>query len=515
MKKHKILRSGSASLAALKRSIRMRGRPVIAALMIGFATAASGCAYMAEQPEISPNRYAPLTAQKRWATPQQAVERYAVKSVEQPVAPVIEPTPPTAGGRAYDLPALVDMALGRNPSTRAAWDAARAAAARYGGSRAPYYPLVSADTPSGYSKILFQLSGHPAVVKQWQSSPMIELTYTILDFGRRSAGAEFARNRLIAANFTFDRRLQDVVFNVERNFYALDAAHAAVTAAQRNLDLAVTDMAAVQDRLDNGLATEPELLLARERVAQSRYDLANAKLLVREGQANLAVSIGVTANTPMPIETLDRQSVPSNLGSEIDALIDETIRNRPDLSAKVAAVRAAEASRRQAGAQWYPTVGLAANYGEQYWGYTFNGPPTVSTLQPQYSALIDIHWDAFTGFKRLNDDRAAEAELAASHADLESAELEAIAEIWRAYYEFESAVEKYAYGQALLAAAQEAYDANLETYRQGLSTIVELLTAQRDLANARYTLIQSKADLLTADAAVAYAAGAISAARAP
>ena len=63
--------------------------------------------------------------------------------------------------------------------------------------------------------------------------------------------------------------------------------------------------------------------------------------------------------------------------------------------------------------------------------------------------------------------------------------------------------------KALLAASQESYDANLDTYRQGLSTIVELLTADRDLANARYTIIQSRADLLTSSAAVAYAVGAI------
>jgi len=60
----------------------------------------------------------------------------------------------------------------------------------------------------------------------------------------------------------------------------------------------------------------------------------------------------------------------------------------------------------------------------------------------------------------------------------------------------------------LLAAAQEAYDDNIETYRQGLSTIVELLTADRDLANARFTMIQSTADVLTSSAAVANAVGA-------
>ena len=81
--------------------------------------------------------------------------------------------------------------------------------------------------------------------------------------------------------------------------------------------------------------------------------------------------------------------------------------------------------------------------------------------------------------------------------------------MWRAYYEFQTALSRYEYAKALLAASQESYDANLDTYRQGLSTIVELLTADRDLANARYTIVQSRADLLTSSAAVAYAVGAI------
>ena len=76
-------------------------------------------------------------------------------------------------------------------------------------------------------------------------------------------------------------------------------------------------------------------------------------------------------------------------------------------------------------------------------------------------------------------------------------------EVWRAYYELDSTKEKYAAAEALLTASQEAYAANLDTYRQGLSTIVELLAAERDLANARFVLIQSTADLLTASAAVA------------
>jgi outer membrane protein TolC len=123
---------------------------------------------------------------------------------------------------------------------------------------------------------------------------------------------------------------------------------------------------------------------------------------------------------------------------------------------------------------------------------------------------LTLKWSIFTGFKRLNDVRQTEAEREVARADVEALEINTIAQVWRAYFEFQSSLSKYDYARSLLAASTEAYEANLETYHQGLSTIVELLTAQRDLAQARYTLIQSKAELLTAYASVAYAAGSIS-----
>jgi len=154
-------------------------------------------------------------------------------------------------------------------------------------------------------------------------------------------------------------------------------------------------------------------------------------------------------------------------------------------------------------------VGLATSYGENLWNFTFQVPRTVQTGDPQYSALLTLRWDLFTGFRRLNDQRRAEADRDVARAELRSEEINTIAEMWRAYFELDSSRSKYVFAQSLVTASEESYNANLETYRQGLSTIVELLTAERDLANARYTFIQSKAQLLTAYAAVAFAAGAV------
>ena len=476
---------------------------IVAAL--GLALCASGCAYFAEQPEVYPDKFAPEESDRAWIP---KANEYVIPAQARPPSTLPEP-PMVNTTNQYDLPALIDIALTNNPDTKQTWEQARAAAAAYGASRAPYYPDVSTQVPGGYERELFQLPGVNGVLKQWQVTPMIEFTYTLLDFGRRDAGAAAARAQLAAANFSFNRKLQEVVFATQQSFYSIGAAKAAVKAAEENVVLAKTDDEAVGRRVDLGLATEPELLLSRQAVAQSQYDLASARLLVREAQASMAVALGVAANTPLDVPSLDSIPIPAGLGSEVDELIDTAVRSRPDLAAQVATLDAQRAAVAAAKAQFYPTVGISGNYGEQSWNYRYDGTHTVTDNQPQYAALLSINWDLFTGFKRLNDLRQAEADRDAAGAQLKSLEVSAISSVWRAYYEFQTALSRYSYAKALLAASQESYDANLDTYKQGLSTIVELLTADRDLANARYTIVQSRADLLTSSAAVAFAVGAI------
>jgi outer membrane protein len=484
---------------------RAAGKALRACLSAMLALGICGCVTLEDQPELHPDKFSPASVDRQWTPAPAVTSEYALPA--RATARQVAPSP--ANAQEYDLAALIDVALRNNPQTRAAWQSSRAAAANYGASRAPYYPLVTAESDNGFVHSMFELPGTVGILKQWEVDPVVSMTYTLLDFGRRRSSAEVARNQLIAANFAFNRALQSVVFNTQNAFYSLDAAQAAVIAAQQNLELAQTDFEAVSERVNLGLATAPELLLAKERVAQSRFDLANAHLLVHDAQAQLAVALGVPANAVMKVQGLENQHVPESLNTEVDQLIAQARRERPDLAAQVANVQASDAEVERAQAEFYPTIGLSAAYGENIWNFTLHSPRTVNNAIPEYSALMVLKWDIFTGFKRINDVRAAEANRNVARAQLDTLEIGTVADVWRAYFEFQSSRSKYDFADSLVAASQEAYDANLETYRNGLSTIIELLTAERDLANARYTLIQSKAQLLTAYAAVAYAAGAV------
>ena len=339
-------------------------RALLLAIGIGVLAGLAGCARLAEEPEVNPDRWAPPSADRIWTPSPASASDYRIPSGLRLPPGVATPAlmrpsgqePALKQGQPYDLPALLDLALRVNPDTRFAWESARQAAASFGAARAPYYPLVRANSANGYSRTLFPLpGGQLAQFKFWKAEPLVQMTYTLLDFGRRSSSAEAARQALAAANFSFDRRMQDVVFGVQRAYYALCAAKAAVTAARQNLELARSDFDAVQQRLNLGLATQPALLLARERVAQSQDDVANAELMVHDAQAGLAAAIGISADQPMDVASLETVAVPAALDGQVDELIAATIRQRPDLAAKVAGLRASEARvtlAKAAGIRW-------------------------------------------------------------------------------------------------------------------------------------------------------------------
>ena len=109
---------------------------VVAAL--GLAVCASGCTYFADQPEVYPDKFSPQDSDRAWIPKS---NQYAIPTQARPASTLPEPRA-TGVGNKYDLPALIDIALSNNPDTRLTWNQARAAAAAYGASRAPYYPVV-------------------------------------------------------------------------------------------------------------------------------------------------------------------------------------------------------------------------------------------------------------------------------------------------------------------------------------------------------------------------------------
>src|SRR5262249_10701002 len=195
-----------------------------------------------------------------------------------------------------------------------------------------------------------------------QVVPTLNLRWLLLDFGRRGSAHDAAKERLLAANLGFNRKHQQIAFAVQRAFYGLTSIRARIAVAQSSLDAAKTVQEATERRLQSGLATRPELAQARQQAAQAVLDLEEVGK-ERDAQVTRAESMGFPPTPPIQLPEFSAPPAPAELQDTVEKTIDRALEKRPDLIAKVAALRASEAEVGRARAAYWPTVSLLGDVG--------------------------------------------------------------------------------------------------------------------------------------------------------
>ncbi len=405
------------------------------------------------------------------------------------------------------LSTCMDQALSNSPVTRSAWESARATAATIGIADAAYLPDIAFTGAAGPQ----QLAEAPLVVTQTAGTAAIGMSWVLMDFGRRDAEAARARAQLIASNYTFNRAMQKLVYDVQSAYFTLDAKISLREAARENVATARKQLDATDDRMAVGLATRPEVLQARQQYLQTLYDLENAKAEVFTAQATLAVVMGIPAERAPEIVALNELPLPDSLTKGVDIAIETSLAQRPDIASAISKVRALEQVAKKAEADFLPIISFEGSGGVTSSNYDFTQPGTPGgsgdTSVGTYSAQLTADWLIFDGYERANVLREARSKVQAAQADLEQLRLVTTGQVWASYFDFFSAQKRYEAGVALLTASQDSYDSVYQNYLNGLATINDLLLAESFLFDSRFELIKSRAQLLTASATFVYALG--------
>ena len=474
------------------------GAPALAALLLG-----AGCASLRESAAWNPRAHAPASASEPW-TPPAPLDTYMPSRDEAFATSAAVPDP----DRVHDLPALIDLAERTNPDTRRSWEEARAAAARLGLAESAYLPTLALAARGGWAQQVNATPDGTEVIRGTSLLPSVDLAWTLVDFGRRAADRDRARQELLAFNFTFNRRHQQVAFAVAQSFYRFEASRAQVAAAEATRVSATALLDASEARRKGGLATEPEVLLARQEQARAAFEVQEAEGVVEDARAALAESLGIPPTVRLRVSELGAQPLPPALPATVERVIDAALAQRPDLAARLALLRAREAEVRRAQAAYLPRIGVTGNVGGALRDYRA-GPPFASHTDDEavYGGFLGIEWTLFDGFARENALREAESGAGVARADLAALELKTLRDVWKAYADAKTALRKHEFATALLRASEDAYAATSDSFRAGLGSFLDVLAAERDLARARMTAIESRADVLTSSAALAFAAG--------
>jgi len=275
-----------------------------------------------------------------------------------------------------------------------------------------------------------------------------------------------------AAILNLENGRRQVVFGVARAYYAAAALKEALGVSGRLLEIAQRQEKDANVRYQAGAIAKVGLIRAQIDRAGAEEDLKRARAAYLSAKVALAALLA--RDTAFEVAAPPEPTLPS---TDLERLVEEADRSRPDVQAFRVQERAEEANRQSAVSRYLPDLQL---FGKWQWANQLG-------LNDKYNALsggIQLQWTLLDGFQRESDIRQADARIAEARARAEGAAVQVRQEVSQALLDLESA-------RANAQKAQEQRDLAAENqrlidvaYRAGTATAVEQADATAQLRNA-------------------------------
>ncbi len=370
---------------------------------------------------------------------------------------------------------VVELTLCNNPKTRLQWGSARQQAAQVGISRSAYLPTLIGPIAAG---------GLNSSTRASQQSITVSVNYLLYDFGGRAATVEAAQHQLVAANAIRDDVLRSTFLTAIRSYYAYMAALASMQAFKVAEVTANTGLAAATARVQAGAATQFEILQAKTALSQARLNRIRAEGDATSAKGDLANAMGFYASQSFELAPLKPETNldgtlehDTRIEENIGKLIEEARKNRPDLFAAEAQIKAAEAQVEVARAASKPTFTLNG-------GVSYSRDPDVVDGSFKQSIRLSISVPWFSGFRDIYRISAGQAALEGKIAERDQVSNQIALDVWKAYQLLLINSQALRAASDLYTSAQLSEKLALGRYKSGLGSILDVLTVQGVLATA-------------------------------
>lgn len=217
-----------------------------------------------------------------------------------------------------------------------------------------------------------------------------------------------------------------------------------------------------------------ELLVDQQRVVTLEDDLAKQKI-------DLARLLGLPPNSNYELSSTIPYTPAPPLS--LEAAVQQALRQRDDLKAAEAQVKASDHALAAARAERYPSLSTSADYGDI-------GVPSVG-LRPTYTVSATLNVPIFNGGRTKGDIQQAEAALSQRRAELEDTESQIESQVRKAYLDLQAAVTQVQVAQENIGLVQTTLRQERERFEAGVSENVDVIQSQESLADAHLDYIDS------------------------
>ena len=328
------------------------------------------------------------------------------------------------------------------------------------------------------------------------------LNQLVTDFGRTGSLVDSARFHAQAQDQVTEATRAQILLIVNRAYFGALKAEAVLKVAQQTVSARqlVADQVATLAR--SNLKSTLDVSFANVNLADARLLLASAQSNVQSAYADLATAIGLPGQYAQGGFTLEPEPLPDALPDKVDSLINDAVRDRPELQGLRLEENAAQRFAQAEKDLKLPTVSVAASAGFA---------PVANVQVPgRYGAIgVNVSIPIFNG--HLYRARQTEAELRAKAADQNVNDLanRVVRDVRVAYLSASTAFDRLALTAQLLDQARLALDLAQRRYDLGLGSIVELSQAQLNVTSAEIAGSSAQFDYQAQRASLSYQIGAL------
>lgn len=330
------------------------------------------------------------------------------------------------------------------------------------------------------------------------------ISQLITDFGRTANLTASSKFQAQAENQSANATREQVLLNVDVNYFATLQAQTVMNVARQTLDTRQLLLDQVTVLASNKLKSELD-------VSFSRVALEEGQLLFQKAQndfdASLAsLSSGLGFRDFHRFKLVEEPLPLLSNTNDVSALIDEALRDRPEILALMdtrdAALRFARAQKDSR----LPTVSAI--------GVAGASPVHDDRLPDSYAAGgLQLSVPLFAGGLFLARQHEAELRANADAELLRSLENNVIRDVRIAWLNLNNAHDRLRTTEQLVHHANQAFELAQARYHAGSSSIVELSQAQLELTSAQIAQTNARYDVLIQEANLNYQIGALSAPR--
>ncbi len=328
----------------------------------------------------------------------------------------------------------------------------------------------------------------------------------ITDFGRTANLAASARLQASAADQSALATREQVLLEVDRNYFGALQAQGVQAVARQTLDTRQLLLDRVSILAANKLKSELDVSFARVGLEDARLLLQKAQNNVDSTLAALSAVLGYREQRPFTLA--DETSVPVPAAADVAPLIEQALRDRPELASlrdqRDAALHLARSLRDAR----LPTISAVLAAGD--------APSHDVRLPDSYSAGgIQVSMPLFAGGLYQARQREAELRARAAAESLRTVEDNVSRDVRIAWLSLNNARERWRTTGQLRRYAVTAYELADARYRAGSSSIVELSQAQLELTAALIDETTARYEVLIRASELDYQIGVPGAADAP